>query len=108
MRNPSITATSSLQPGDVVMLFKKQERATCEINLTATERDELVAGQRYNLYVLYDVVLPVARCVFEMPEAEKSGCSTAGSLAGGSAWLIVAGGLLMWRRREREASAAEG
>ena len=69
---------------------------------------ELVAGQRYNLYVLYDVVLPVARCVFEMPEAEKSGCSTAGSLAGGSAWLIVAGGLLMWRRREREASAAEG
>ena len=28
---------------------------------------ELVPGQRYNLYALYDVALPIARCVFQVP-----------------------------------------
>ncbi len=67
---------------------------------------ELVPGKRYHLYVLYDLVLPIGRCVFEMPEAESNdGCSTAGSPVD-SVWLLLAGGLLMRRRRERAAPEA--
>jgi len=31
------------------------------------EPNELVSGERYHLYVLFDMAMPIARCVFEAP-----------------------------------------
>lgn len=65
------------------------------------EAPELVPGQRYHLYVLYDVALPVARCVFEAPEVRSGGCSTTGAQITPRLWLgvLMVGWLLGMRRR---------
>jgi Synergist-CTERM protein sorting domain-containing protein len=63
---------------------------------------ELVQGQRYHLYVLYDVALPISRCVFEVPgaqdEDQSGGCSHTG---GTPAWALALLPLLAVRRRRR-------
>ena len=61
---------------------------------------ELVPGQRYNLYALYDVALPIARCVFQVPmeganTTEEGGCSTAGAAGRGTGAGFLA---LFWSR----------
>jgi len=68
---------------------------------------QLTAGTRYHLYALYDVAIPIARCVFEMPaaaaaEEEKSGCSTSGGAGPrGAGLLALLGGLVLGVRRRR-------
>ena len=64
----------------------------------------LEPGKRYHLYALYDVALPIARCVFEVPE--ERGCATVPTGPTG-AWAAVLGALA-WssarRRRTRDVS----
>ena len=69
---------------------------------------ELVPGQRYNLYALYDVALPIARCVFQVPveganTTEEGGCSTAGAAGRGTGagFLALFCGLVLGGRRRR-------
>ena len=52
---------------------------------SASPPPELTAGKRYHLYVLYDVALPIARCVFEVSsDAPSKGCSAAGGRSVGA------------------------
>ena len=73
-----------------------------ELPATAVQRvptdgsaPELVPGTRYHLYALYDVALPIGRCVFVAPEPANCG-TTAPAAAWGVLGLV---GLALARRR---------